>query len=322
MIEYDARVLFHPPTAELRFLPEGPYPGDPGLVSWIAIQHGETATRGSINILDVRTGKNRSYPLDGRPGFAFPTTAAGLFLVGCEKRVGFYDLGREAWDGPSVTVELDVEGTILNDASFHGDAVIFGTKDIAFAEPKAGLHFWRPSRGRQSLLAGGQICSNGKVTLEDGEHVRLLDIDSPTRQVVEYSLDLEEGRVGAPRVVLDFAGDRAFPDGMILTPDGKGLVIAFYDPDSVEGGETRQYDLTTAELQVVWRTPGSPQVTCPQWVALDGKVALVLTTAVEHMSEERQARCPNAGALFIADTPWSELPEAPRFPLPEGYLRG
>jgi sugar lactone lactonase YvrE len=154
------------------------------------------------------------------------------------------------------------------------------------------------------------------VVLEDDEGARLLDIDTPTRQVVEYPLDLEEGTVGAPRVVLDLTDDPAYPDGMILTPDHEGVVIAFYNPDSVGAGETRQYDLASGEAQVVWRTEGSPQVTCPQWLSLDGRVALVLTTAVEHMSPQRLARCPNAGALFIADTPWSEPPEAPRFPLP------
>ena len=66
----------------------------------------------------------------------------------------------------------------------------------------------------------------------------------------------------------------------------------------------------------MWHTEGSPQVTCPQWLRVEGRAALVLTTAVEHMPPERLERCPNAGALFVADTPWAELPDAPRFPLP------
>jgi sugar lactone lactonase YvrE len=316
MIQYDARILFRPPTAELRFLPEGPYPCAPGMVSWVAIQHGPRATFGSVNLLDVGAGSNRSLPLEGRPGFAFPTTDPETYLIGCEKRVGFFDLARGSWVGPSATVESDVDGTIINDALFHRDAVIFGTKDLAVQTPRAGLYFWRPSRDRLSRLAEGQVCSNGKAVLEDGEGARLLDIDTPTRQVVEYPLDLDNGSVGEPRVVLDLTDQPAYPDGMILTPDRKGVVIAFYHPDSVEPGEARQYDLRSGEVQVVWRTEGSPQVTCPQWLSLEGRVALVLTTAVEHMSPERLARCPNAGALFIADTPWAQAPDAPGFPLP------
>jgi sugar lactone lactonase YvrE len=251
MISCAARVLFRPPTPDLRYLPEGPYPCGPGVVSWVAIQHGANATRGSLNLLDVGAGSNRSFPLEGRPGFAFPTSDPGTFLIGCEKRVGFLDLGRGSWVGPSASVESDVEGTIVNDALFHRDAVIFGTKDLAFERPRAGLYFWRPARGLLRRLADGQICSNGKVVIEEGERVRLLDIDTPTRLVVEYPLDLEHGRVGARRVVLDLTDDPAYPDGMITTPDRKGVVIAFYDPDSAEAGEARQYDPATGEVQTV-----------------------------------------------------------------------
>jgi sugar lactone lactonase YvrE len=314
--ECSARVLFRPKTAELRYLPEGPRSCGAGVVSWVAIQHGPDAVSGSLNLLDVTAGQNRSFPLDGRPGFAFPTTDPDVFLIGCEKRVGFFDLRRGSWTGPSATVEEDVDGTIINDAVFHRDVLVFGTKDLAFKTPKAGLYFWRPSAGRLTRLADGQVCSNGKVILEEGERVRLLDIDTPTRQVVEYPIDLERGRVGEPRVVLDLTDDPAYPDGMALTPDQKGVVIAFYHPDSVGAGEARQYDLASGEVEVVWRTEGSPQVTCPQWAILDGRVTLVLTTAVERMSTERLERCPNAGALFVADTPWSDLPDVPRFPWP------
>ncbi len=311
-----ARLLYRPPTPELRFLPEGPYPCGGGVVSWVAIQHGPDERRGSLNLLDIATGFNRSFPLDGRPGFAFPTTRPDTFLVGCEKRVGFYDLGRERWVGPSATVEADVEGTVINDAVFHRDVVVFGTKDLAFRSPKAGLYLWHPSHDRLSRLAGGQVCSNGKAVVEDGSGVRLLDIDTPTRCLVEYPLDLEQDRVGSPRVVLDLTDEAAYPDGMVLTPDHQGVVIAFYHPDSVGPGEARQYNLASGELVAVWRTEGSPQVTCPQWLSHQGRVSLLLTTAVEHMSPERLLRCPNAGALFLADTPWSDLPEPPRFPLP------
>jgi sugar lactone lactonase YvrE len=318
MIDYPARVRYRPPTSELQFLPEGPYPCGDGIISWVGIQHGAIATHGSINLLDVRTGANRTVSIDGRPGFAFPTADADLFLVGCEKRVGFYDLEGGRWVGPQAGVEPDVDGTIINDGLFHRDAVIFGTKDVAFRTPKAGLYCWVPSKDRLTRLADGQTCSNGKAIVERADGLRLLDIDTPTRSVVEYPLDLDEGRVGPPRVVLDLTGDPAFPDGMVLTPDGAGVVIAFYHPDSVDAGEARQYDLATGALQIVWRTEGSPQVTCPQWIRVDGRVMLVLTTAVEHMSADRLARCPNAGAIFIAETPWTSLPEAPRFKLGSG----
>ena len=140
--EYRAEVLFEPADPESRFLPEGPHPCGEGHLSWVAIQHGPDAVQGSLNILDLATRRNRSYELEGRPGFAFPTTDPQAFLIGCEKKVGFYYPDAGAWRGPAVSVETSVGGTIINDAMIHGDAVIFGTKDLEFATPRAGLSAW------------------------------------------------------------------------------------------------------------------------------------------------------------------------------------
>jgi len=316
--ELEARLLFQAGEPELRFLPEGPYPCGESHLSWVAIQHGASAVQGSVNILDLASGNNRSYELPGRPGFAFPTTDPGSFLIGCEKQVGFYRLDTGEWSGPSVGVETATGGTIVNDALFHGDSIVFGTKDLDFKTPRAGLYFWRPADGTFTRLAAEQTCSNGKVILEEGGRASLLDIDTPTRKVLSYPLDLETGRVGAPRVALDLSGEPAFPDGMIATPDGHSVVIAFYDPRDVPFGQARQYDLDTGVVEVVWRTPGSPRVTCPQWVRLGGEPRLVLTTAAEHMSAEQRTRHPRAGALFIADACRTDVVPPGPFSLPPG----
>lgn len=315
---YRAEVLFHPHDPALEYLPESPYPCGDGRLSWVAIQHGENDPHGSLNILDVATRRNRSWVLDGRPGFAFPTTDPQVFLVGCEKTVGFYRLDTGEWSGPSATVEVDTAGTIINDGLFHGDVVVFGTKDLEVQTPQAGLYFWRPGDGRLTRLAEGQTCSNGKVILGEGDEVALLDIDTPTRTVVSYPLDLREGSVGPPRIVLDLRGEPALPDGMIVTPDRRSVVIAFYNPGEVPSGEARQYGLETGEVEVVWRTEASPQVTCPQWLRVGGECRLVLTTAVEHMPAEKRKRYPLAGALFLADSPWPDGAEPPPFALPAG----
>ena len=47
---------------------------------------------------------------------------------------------------------------------------------------------------------------------------------------------------------------------------------------------------------------GSPQATCPQLIAWDGRVWLIITTAVENMPMERRNDAPQAGSLFLAET--------------------
>jgi sugar lactone lactonase YvrE len=157
-------------------------------------------------------------------------------------------------------------------------------------------------------LRDDQICSNGKAiqhTADGG--LRLLDIDTPTRQLVAYPLDIQEGSIGAAEVLLDVQGDHGLPDGAILTPDGSGVIVAMFRPEVADYGETRWYDLATGELQCTWQTAGSPQNTCPALVRVGGELKLLITTAVESMTVEDQQKCPNAGRLFLADVSMDDL---------------
>ena len=76
---YQAEHFFDPGSEELRFLPECPrvlqnYPGGGAILGWVAIQHGLDRHDGSINLLDLKTRRNTSFPISGRPGFFAETT--------------------------------------------------------------------------------------------------------------------------------------------------------------------------------------------------------------------------------------------------------
>ena len=81
--------------------------------------------------------------------------------------------------------------TIINDGEVvpGGRAVVFGTKDVRFADPIAHLYLFTLD-DRLTTLADGQLCSNGKVFARDR---RLYDIDTPRRNVIRYRLDLDGG---------------------------------------------------------------------------------------------------------------------------------
>ena len=318
MSEFSAEVVFRPASDALAYLPEGPCQYGPGHMSWVAIQHGGDSKEGSINVLDLASGENRHYVLPGRPGFAFPTANPSVFLTGFERKVGFFDVESASWVGTFGEVEGEEEGTIINDGTVCGNGVLFGTKDVAFTDPKAGLYLWLPGMNAATHLRGGQTCSNGKVILSREGGSFLLDIDTPTRVVVEYPFDLENQRLGNPQVVVDLQEVDAYPDGMVITPDQQSVIIAMYNPNDVESGEARQHSLANGELEAVWKVPGSPRVTCPLLAEVAGEVLLFLTTAVEHMSAEEQARHPNAGCLFQAATPFGGMVAVERLEVPEG----
>jgi len=312
----NADVLFAPDSVELKFLPEGPIDLGSGKFSWVAIQHGAESTSGSLNVYDMNTQTNGCFPLDGRPGFALPTEQPGQFLVGLERRVEIFDIRGGKPDVICEGVDADVENTIINDGVACSQGVIFGTKHLEFSETIAGLYFLRMSDRTLFPLRGGQICSNGKVILKDTpEKIVFLDIDTPTKTVVKYILNPNDGALSEPEVVLDLNDVAAFPDGMVGTTDGKHVVISFYNPEPAEFGETRCYALDSQTCEIIWQTPKSPQNTCPLLMEWDGKIQLVITTAVEHMSAERQAESINAGALFLAETPFEIAPATTLVPL-------
>ncbi|MEM1224087.1 MAG: SMP-30/gluconolactonase/LRE family protein [Planctomycetota bacterium] len=314
---HQATPLSIPDSDALRYLPEGPVAlNQHGLLSWVAIAHGPDVSKGSINVLDLSTMSNTTYDLPGRPGFAFPCSDGRRFVAGVERSLGIFDPDDGSWSVLEGEIDADVTNTIINDGLVHEDNLIFGTKDLAFAEKKAGLYLYRGRDRKLIRLRDDQVCSNGKAIRHraDGS-LSLIDIDSPTRLVVEYPLDLDAGTLGQPNVRLDLTSDPGVPDGAVLTPDGNDLIVAIFLPGAAGVGQTRRYDLETGDLKEVWETDGSPQNTCPALIPHDGEVKLLITTAVENMTADVQSQCPNAGQLFVAETSWrGELPVT-QFPI-------
>ncbi len=319
MNEIEARVVFQPPSEALRFLPEGPYRCADGRVSWVAIQHGLGATVGSLNRLDLESGANESFPLPGRPGFAFPTTHADFFLVGMERSIALVHTPDGEVTYLHEGVDRDVDGTIINDGVVFDDYVVFGCKDLDFTEHKAGLYLLSPRAPDPIWLSNSQVCSNGKAVVPQGEDRYILyDICSCAKQVTASTLDVAQGKLFDTRVIVDLTEEPYFPDGMILTPDQQSVIVAIYDPREISDGQAIQYSLATGEPERRWVCPASPRVTCPQLVQRQGRIELLLTTAVEGMSAETRAKARNAGCLFLAPTPFETLNDAPPWngPLP------
>lgn len=306
----DAAPLLAPDSDEDGFLPEGPRAvtlDGRAAVLWVNIQTAADATQGSVHVRYWDTGGTESTTLPGRPGFALPTDRPGVLLVGLDHSVGTFDLDSYEWT-PLATIPDPHPRTIINDAepTPDGRGVVFGTKDVRFAEPLGGLYLFTPGDNRLTLLRGGQTCSNGKLFAGR----TLLDIDTPTKLVARYSFDAAARTLTPDGTALDLRHEPGFPDGMADGGDGT-VVIAFYNPEPVAAGRAVRYDLRTGEAVEEWRTPGSPRVTCPCLVRRADGVKLVLTTATEGMPADQRALCPYGGALFVADTRFAAVPDTP-----------
>lgn len=287
-----ARPFYRPPSEELRYLPECPRQLRGGRLAWVAIQHGPNAATGSLNVLDLRTMQDRSYPLPGRPGFFAETPDPEILTVGVERSLVRFDL-HHGEVVATLACLPDDHRVIINDGIGVPDGVIFGTKHLQFNQPIAALyHYGKVLRE----LRGGQICSNGKF-FHDG---LLVDIDTQPKTITEYryyaDAPLETLRLITPPDRLP-----SLPDGLRPTADGLAIVVAYYSPGHVADGLAQQIRLADGEVEREWVIPGSPRVTCPEFVTLDGRVHLLFTTAVEGMPAETRAIAPEAGTMFLAD---------------------
>jgi len=305
-----ATVLHVQPREADRFLPEGPravtVEGRPAL-AWVNIQTAADATGGDIHVR-FWDGGHRTYAQPKRPGFLFPTDRPDTLFVGREKDVGLLDLATNSFRALAA-IDDPSPRTIINDGEVvpGGRAIVFGTKDLRFADPIAHLYLFTLDDNKVSVLAGQQTCSNGKVFARDGSGLVLYDIDTPKKNVVRYRLDLAAHMVSSPEVVLDVSPIDGFPDGMRGAGDGS-VVIAFYNAAPVREGRAIRFDLQTGNAVEEWTTPGSPRVTCPLLVEREGRTRLVLTTATEGMPADQRAECPNAGDLFWAQTSLAAAP--------------
>ncbi len=296
-----AAVLHSPNVEADRYLPEGPrtttIDGRPALV-WVNIQRAGDIASGDIHVRFWDNGEHRTYPQPRRPGFQFPTDRPNTLLVGMEKEVGLLDLATNQFT-PLGTIPDANPRTIINDGEIvpGGRAIVFGTKDVRFADKIAQVYLFTLADRKLSVLADGHLCSNGKVIRDSF----VFDIDTPRQNVIRYRLDMAGRRWTDETVVLDVKGCPGFPDGMVDAGNGSAI-IAFYNPDSVSEGRAIRFDLNTGAQLEEWTTPASPRVTCPHLVERDGRVRLILTTAVEGMTPELRAASPNAGSLFVAET--------------------
>ena len=318
MITRQAAVLLTPESEELRFLPEGPYRLGDGKISWVSIQHGKDSTVGAVNVLDLSSGKNETFPHPGRPGFAFPTDREGVFVVGAEHSLWLLDTTSGESKPFIQGIDRGVEGTIVNDGLCYEGNLIFGGKDLKFQDHKAGLYLLRRGETELVQLDNKQLCSNGKFIVRSEDSFTLYDIDTPTQKITACEIDFDNATRGELKTIVDMSDGDVYPDGMIATPDEKSLIVAIFNPHDATVGQARQYSIASGELEAVWECPGSPRVTCPQLVEVDGKVKLVLTTADEGMEPELRSKNPNAGCLFIADTDFDGLNDNPVYPIPVG----
>ena len=294
---FTAEPFFDPGNEGLRHLPEGPRQLRDGRLGWVAIEHGPHSHHGSLNILDLATRVNETHVVEGLPGFFAETTDPGVFLIGLDRELVLYSLGQRKLTRTGHVCSPN-PGVTINDGMAIEGGLLFGTKHLTFRERVAASYWYHSATRETKEIRHGEICANGKFLFNGNQ---LVDIDSFDRTVELLEVDWQNATTKKVRTIADYRETNLFPDGLRPTPDGRSVIVAFYNPDPAEYGVARQFSIADGSVEAEWRFPGSPRVTCPEWVRVNGEVKLLFTTAVEGMPEERRADAPHAGWLFLAE---------------------
>lgn len=285
-------------------------PGGRPQLGWVAIQYAADQPIGSLNLLDLASRENRTIPLPGRPGFFAETTRPGIVIVGLEHRLIQCDLASGEWEETGVTLGDD-ERVIINDGLAVEGGVLFGTKHLGFELPIAGLHYFDAATRTIHQVLDGQVCSNGKHLWRDADGATLVDIDSQPKSLARFRLNSALRQVQTKQTLVEPSRMPGFPDGLRPAPDGKSVIVAFFNPHHASDGVAQQLCLDRGDVLAEWTLPGSPRVTCPEFVMMDGQVKLLFTTAIEGMPAATRAIAPAAGSLFLADTHFATMPPPP-----------
>jgi sugar lactone lactonase YvrE len=173
----------------------------------------------------------------------------------------------------------------------------FWAASMAFdATPGAGsLYVLEPDGTTRAVLPGLTI---GNGIAWTGDDRTMYYIDSMRQSVDAFDFDVDSGRLGDRRTVVDVApatdpAKLRVPDGMCIDEEGF-LWVAIYGAGVVCRYRPDGSVHTTVELPV-------DQVTCPVFGGADLR-DLYITTAAQQMSDAELERQPLAGALFRVRT--------------------
>jgi sugar lactone lactonase YvrE len=277
--------IFVPAGADLA---EGPaWNQSAGCLVWVDILGRK------VHLTEADGSARASFPFDRHVGAALPA-ADGTYLV--VRRDGFVTLDpRTGAVTPVLDVLADRPDLRFNDAKADPRGRAFaGTMPYSDGDGTGALYRLDAGPAAKEVFAPTGL-SNGLGWSPDGRTMYF--IDTPADTVHAFDYDLDTGKLGARRVLVEVH----HPDGMCVDDDGC-LWVALY------GGSAVHRYTPDGRLDAVIRLPVT-NVTC---CAFGPGGRLYITTAINGIDVADQ---PLAGSLFVAEpgvtgpfaTPWQPV---------------
>lgn len=245
---------------------------------------------GEVHAWDPVSGDDVVHRLGQTVGSVVPMVNGNEAAVVLHDGIGVLDLA---------TGELDVRWPIdaeepdrrFNDAKADPQGRLWGGT-LTLRGPNEGRGtVWRLNHdGSATAAITGTTIANGMAWLDGGR--TLLFIDSATRRVDAFDIELETGTPSNRRTALALPDGHGSPDGCCLDAAGN-LWIGLWD-----GGGARRYDLATGECTGFVRTPAPLATAC----AFGGPDldTLYVTTARVSLPGPVLSAHPHSGGVFAA----------------------
>jgi sugar lactone lactonase YvrE len=245
-------------------LGEGPLWLPDGRLSWVDI------LAGTVLVADERAVITCRHQTGLHVGAAVPLADAGdgwLLAAG----TGFAHLSGDGSVHRLAEAEHGRGGSVrMNDAGCDPAGRLWAGSMAYDERPGAGSLFRVDLDGRVTRVLGDRQVSNGIDWSPDGRTVYYAD--SGHAVVYHAPYDMNRGRLGALRPLIEPAPGDGAPDG--LTVDAEGMLwVAFWG-----GGAVRRYDPGGCLLEVI-RT-GAPQTTSCCLGGADGRTLFITTAAI------------------------------------------
>jgi sugar lactone lactonase YvrE len=149
------------------------------------------------------------------------------------------------------------------------------------------LYSYDPGRGFSEKVDSVSI-SNGIIWSLDNQSMYY--IDTPTRQIVKYAFNAEDGSISDPVTVVEIADTLGHPDGMTIDEEGM-LWVGMWG-----GYAVCRFNPANGSLEERIEVPAKNVTSC----AFGGEdfQTLYITTASVGMNEGEKEEFPKAGGLF------------------------
>lgn len=260
--------------------------------------------------MDWRTKNVRQYDAPGMVGCVAVVSESELFAALAD---GVYSVNLSTGDFTLIhNPEAGVENNRFNDGKVDiSGRMVFGSMSllandgVSAAPPSGSLYSmdFRKFNGKlgEPFIENGGACQalRDNITNSNGiawnaDSSKMYHIDTPQGCVMEYSYDVDSGKIANGRECVRLPAGEGLPDGMTIDNDGM-LWVAHWG-----GYQVSRWNPQTGMKIGLVNVPVK-HVTCANFGGPNMDILFITSsnTGVDGLEWEKQ---PNAGAIFIADT--------------------